>query len=250
MKMRIRIISAALVLGLLVCSNAQAEITLNFSSLGNTDPTKEGIQFNGSTDTFVFNHGSDNPFTTPDESNFAFSVTGSSTGRTGSNSAVFSLGDITGVYTIGSITPSGPKEVADVTGTGTFSITDASGNAFAADVSWIRIQTEGTGGTINAGGQLNLTNATYSGLNQDLQQLLTEVNALGGIATITFQFASAKTLTQLTTEDQNNTSYSGSVTTAVPVPPTLVMLGVGGAFAGVASLLRRRKGCRLTIGSL
>src|ERR1035438_7223603 len=111
MKLRLTV----LMVGLLAGSVAFAAPTLiNFSSLagGNVD-------INGSALTFANGGGPG--------SAFGFDVTNCN--NCVSTPAVYGTwdGTITGAYTIGAITTSGSNQTANVTGTGTFTITDATG---------------------------------------------------------------------------------------------------------------------------
>jgi len=231
--------------GLLLCSGAQAAITLDFSSV-----TGAGITFNandpvaGSTGSFAFNHG-----TNSGQTNSSFSVT-LTNGAVGPAAGL--LGDITGTYNIGSINTSGSVQQASVTnGAGAshqFSITDASSATFAGNVNWIDISTFGAIGGINANGTINLSGVSYSGTNSDLVQLYQDALANGGIVTLSFQFAPAKSLTQLTSgTGTTKTSFSGSVSTAAaPAPPSIVLASLGIVAVAGVSLLRRRRQLLLT----
>jgi len=238
-----------LALGFLGTSTpAQASIRLDFVSLtggGITfDPTDVSPPASG-VGSFSFNHGDDNPSTTTNEGNFAFQITNHSGNTTPGTGAKFLLGDITGTYNIGPITTSGNTEeaaiAAGVGATHQFSITDANNAVFLADVNWIKIRTTGVGGTINADGEVNLSNVSYSGSNADLQQLLSEVSPNRGVATISFQLTSSASLAGLTSgSSSTTTSFSGSVS-SVPAPSSIVLASLGSVLAGGIALRRRKQ---------
>jgi len=224
---------------------AFAPLRLDFSST-----VGGGITFNptdvtppaGGTGSFLFGHG-----ILPGQTGAAFQITNHVNNDTLGLGALGLLGDITGTYNIGPITTSGSVEqavvVAGAGATHQFSITDAGGKVFLADVNWINIRTTGVGGVINADGQINLSNVTYvGGTNADLLQLYNQsLPPNGGIATISFQLASSASLTTLTSgPTPTTTSYSGSVS-SVPAPPSLVLLFMGGMAIGLGRLVRLRK---------
>ena len=95
-----------------------------------------------------------------------FVINLSSSGRTGSNSAVGLLGHLGGTFTLGPIS----SGVAVVTGSGPLSITDGA-NLFAGSVQWLQIHQTATSGNLNLSGVVNVTGITYGGSNQDLMEL-------------------------------------------------------------------------------
>jgi len=224
---------------------ADAAIRLDFSSVvggGITfDPTDVTPPSNG-VGTFFFDHG-----ILPGQTNSAFQITNHTGNTTPGIGALGLLGDITGTYNVGPITmPSAnTEEAVIVDGAGAthlFTITDAGGFVFSADVDWIKIRTTGVGGLINADGQVNLSNITYTGTNADLVQLKNEASPNSGIATISFQLASDASLTTLFTTNTSptTTSFSGSVTSA-PEPSQLALLSAGGVTLVLGRVVRRRK---------
>src|SRR4029077_19774506 len=94
------------------------------------------------------------------------------------------FGEMTGTFTIGTITVNGLQESAPVTGSGGFVIHDGFGNNLTATLTWINITQLGQGGTLNISGQVNLTGISYSGSNADLIAL---ANAGSAVNTLTFQ---------------------------------------------------------------
>ena len=185
----------AAVCALLVARDAHA-ITLNFSSVPGAT-----VRFTGTGKTFQFVDSTTVGFAGSD-----FRVTLSD----GAGDSIGLLGNLGGTFTIGTITISGPIQNAPVTGVGSFSIFDGS-TSLTATAQWTSIRTFGTSGGINAGGSINLSAISYSGANADLQALAASA-ADTGIATVSFQFVPAKTLTQLTTAGAvNSTTYSGTV---------------------------------------
>jgi hypothetical protein len=136
------------------------------------------------------------------------------------------LGDITGSYNIGPITVNGSVQTAPVTSSGTTQFVFmpmGGGSPFTADLNWMDIKTDGVLGGLNGMGQINLTNFSYAGSDPNLLMLANEGK---GTVTLSFQFASQVTLTQLAGSGSYSTSYSGSLSTA-PEPSTVALLGVG-----------------------
>jgi hypothetical protein len=161
------------------------------------------------------------------------------------------FGNIGGTFLIGTVSQDGKLYTAPVTpgGNNIFSITDAQGVKFTADLAFFEIGTLGSLGGVNTSlvqitGGLNLTNFQYTGTNPDLIKLR-ELSA--GELAATFQTqdspGSFKTLQELV--DSNGpaygSSYSATLTaTAVPTPATFVMMAVGGC-AFMARIKRRRQ---------
>jgi hypothetical protein len=144
---------------------------------------------------------------------------------------------MSGTYTIGTITTTGPIQSAPVTGSGTLTIFDGSVDLTGTLV-WNNIATMGTGSTLNVSGELNLTSVTYSGVQVDLKTFA----AAGALSdTVDFTFNPAETLTQLaTTSSPLKTSFSGTITTVPDSAMTIELLG--GAFLAIAGL-RRKMAC-------
>jgi hypothetical protein len=143
-------------------------------------------------------------------------------------------------YLTSSITTNGGVQTASVTGSGSFIIHDGSGHDFTSTLTWVDIQTSGTGGTIDASGTVNLSNFAYSGTNTQLQQLAANP---GGIVVTTFQFVSpTQTLTSLANSCPStapcSTSLSGSLT-AVPEPGFYGTLALG--LSGLAFSIQARR---------
>lgn len=181
-------------------------LTLNFSSLQNASLT-----FYGYNDSFIFQPEGTNDFTITSVNN-------------GTGNTVGLGGSISGTFTIGSITQNGFAETAPVTGVGLVTITDNSNQPLTAQLEWIDIITVYGIGGVNFQGIANLTNFVYSGSNPDLKAFYDK-----GVITSSFQFSATKGLTALTTERENSTSFSGSMTpfTSVPEPTTLFLMGSG-----------------------
>jgi VPDSG-CTERM motif len=167
-------------------------------------------------------------------SHFSFSPsTGNFNVTSGTASGL--AGEITGTYTIGTITTSGSTSSAPVTGTGTFVIHDGV-NTFSSTLVWVDVSQTGTGGTLNVTGAANLTAITYGGSNADLLALK---NAGAAANTLTFQFVPAVTLADLKSSGTHSTSFSGTVGSVPDGGTTVAMLGF--ALLGVASLRRTIK---------
>ena len=143
-------------------------------------------------------------------------------------------GTIGGAFTIGTVTTNGPIQQAPVTGTGTFSIFDGSSSSLTGDIDWSAAATSGTLGSLNPLEVTNLTNLSYGGSSPALDELLGDGT---GIATISFQFAHAESLSQLASGGTpNSTSYNGSLA-AIPEPPVSAAL-IGFAAFVVALAIR------------
>ena len=192
-------------------SQRASAITIDFSSIGGAS-----VEFlNG---TFYFNNA---------PGGYSLNVTSS----TGTGDSIGNLGSISGVFSIGAITISGGVQSAPVTGSGVMTIFDGT-TTMTGTIVWDQIATFGTGTTLNVNGVLNLTSITYAGGGSDLGALAAAGSAY---EVITLQFIPAKTLTTLANATSPlTTSFSGSITTAVPdggmtlALLSLALLGIGG----------------------
>ena len=211
----------ALALGTLLAGAPLRAINLDFgSSPGAT------LQFAGD-GTFSFVDSSTGIYNGTD-----FVINLSSSGRTGSNSAVGLLGHLGGTFTIGAIS----SGVAPVTGSGPLSITDGA-NLFAGTVQWLQIHQAATSGNLNLSGVVNVTGITYGGSNQDLMELAAPGSAS---AVLSFSFASpGYSLTQLATTNVT-TSYNGDLHTSRSVPDGGTTVLVLGGALGLCGLCLRR----------
>jgi hypothetical protein len=202
----------------LLASPSQAQLTLNFAA-----NTGASVQFNGAASSFNFNNGNNGYQWTITDEVGGFSAIGL-------NASVNN-----GPFLYGPITTAGLVQYATVLGPlGNLVMHSASGD-LTGTVNWIDVATFGLGGgTINASLDVNVSNIQYSGTNPDLLYLV--ANQPGSMD-VSFQFASSRTLTQLSEgTGPYLTSYSGSLS-VVPEPSTLALAGLG----GLALLLRRRK---------
>jgi hypothetical protein len=227
--MRTITLALATMLGLLVGTSARANLTLDIANNAGGN-----IAFTGTTTPagaqFVFNAGTNG---------HAFNITGS----TGTGSAVGLNGDISGTYSYhtSGIVVNGSTQTAPVSGTGTFSIIDASSHTLTATVSFVNISTFMSAGVLNGSEVVNLSGFSYTGTNADLVQLKNVGAANNGIATVTFQFVPAQSLTTLTS-GTHSTSYSGNVaTTAVPEPAPIALACCGLPVLGLLWARRRRQ---------
>lgn len=158
-----------------------------------------------------------------------------------SGTAAGLLGDISGSFSLGTITTVGGVSSASVTGTGTFAIHDGLDD-LTGTLAWVTIVQVGSGGVLNDSGTVNLTGVTYGGSNPDLLALAATGNATD---VLTFQFTPAVSLTDLA-NSANSASFSGSISPADdltgsdPVPDrnsTLTLLAL--AMSGLAVIRRK-----------
>lgn len=197
----------------LLTTSSEAQPTLWFA------PNPGGsLQFNGDADSFSFNNG-----TNGWQWNVAVEIGGAS--AVGLNASVkngpFSYGPITnsgsGGFQLQYATALGPP--------GKFVLSDGAGSDLTGTVNWIDVATYGSGvGLLNAAIDINLSNFQYSGSNPDLQYLVANQQ---GSMDVSFQFATAETLTELSTGPGPylTTSYSESI--PIPEPSTLALAGLG-----------------------
>ncbi len=186
------------------------------------------IEFNGTNRTFEF------PTTSP----YDFVITTAASPTLGGLQ-----GNIGGTFTVGTITTTllGGMELdqASVASAGgTFSVYDGS-NALTANLDWNNIDVfNGLIGGLNVEGAANLSNVTYSGSNSDLLGIR---NGTDQTVVLTFQFSpvTERTLAELMTPGQvNSTSYSGSLS-SVPEPSSCMLLVT--ASLGLLTYARRRR---------
>lgn len=152
-------------------------------------------------------------------------------------------GVITGTYNYltSAIVTNGTSQKAAVTGTGSFVIHDGLGNDFTSTLTWVDIKTDGTGGTINTLGTVNLSTLSYGGTNAQLLELAANPN---GIVVTTFQFIPAMSLSDIAANCPAGApctnSFSGTLA-AVPEPGFYGTLALGFAGLVFAVQVRRRK---------
>jgi hypothetical protein len=174
----------------------------------------------------------------PGDHSFSFSPATSNFQVT-SGTASGLLGEMTGAFTIGTITTTiipgiGMMQTASVSGSGTFVIHDGA-FTLSAVLTWVDIAQLGSGVVINTTGTVSLTGITYGGSNPDLLALATAGN---GANVLSFQFAPTVSLEELRNgPGAHKTSFSGSVTTVPDRGSTLMLLGL--AVAGVAAIRPR-----------
>jgi hypothetical protein len=125
-------------------------------------------------------------------------------------------GNISGTYTIGTVSTVFSVSSASVTGSGTLTIVDQNHVSLTGAVDWKDVTQVGTAGALNINGELNLSSIVYSGTEADLLALK---NAGQGSAVVSFQFTPSVSLADLKAT-KNSTSFSGSIG-IVPEPSTL-----------------------------
>jgi hypothetical protein len=216
----------AALLGLGYVSDARAELLLDLASVAGAN-----VEFLGSGTgaSFEFNNnGLGQGFQITLSSGF-----GDSVGLYGTLGGTYS-------YTTASIVTLGPLQTAPlITSGGLLTIVDAASTALTGTIAGVDVSTVGTGGLVNVNGAINLTGVSYAGTNLDLIQLRDE-SVYKGVLAISFQFIPGKSLTDLAAHCAvNETSYSGSIYTAVPEPSSLALAGLG-ALGMFGYGLRRR----------
>jgi hypothetical protein len=209
-----------------------AALALAAAAIGFVDSAK-AVQFDYSSTPGSFIHfdGMHHFTFTPAANNFVV----------GNGTCAGCFGEITGTFTIGTITQGPPGFFsAPVTGSGTFVIHDGMGNNLTATVTWVDIQQHGTAGNLNVSGQANLSNIMYSGTNPDLVALK---NAVSGSNVLSFTFNPAVSLFQLRNgPGSHDTSFSGTVSSLPDGGTTVALLGIALAGIGGASrMFRARK---------
>ncbi|HVU36567.1 MAG TPA: hypothetical protein VHE61_24215 [Opitutaceae bacterium] len=215
----LRLSSAILLMGAIVA----------FSPHASADPIDLTLDYSNTVGAYINFDG---------HSHFSFFGTSNNFKITTSGVSAGLLGEITGTYTIGTVTTVGIMSSAAVTGAGTLVIHDGAGHDLAGSLVWQDIMQIGTGDFLNTSGSLNLSNITYSGLNSDLLTLASGSHSATDV--LSFQFGSSKKLATLKTTAAK-TSYSGEVY-AVRTPETVSTLLL--SFAGIAMLAWfRRKRC-------
>jgi hypothetical protein len=154
-------------------------------------------------------------------------------------------GTISGAFTIGAITTTGPYQSASVSGSGTLSIDDGLGNLFTATISWSGITTFSTPfggfGAINPSALANLTGISYGGTNSDLLAIAAHEAAAIGVV---FDLPGGMGLDDLTTDGTTTSvGFDGNVF-ATPEPVSFALFGAGlGMCAAPWGVRRlRRKG--------
>jgi hypothetical protein len=193
------------------------------------------FQGTGSGASFSFGNGSQG---------YGFTITSSS----GAGDSVTLHGTIGGTfsYAVGSIVTVGLEQTAPVTtSSGMLTIADATKVSLTGTLSGVDVGTLGTAGGVDVIGAINLTNVSYSGTNADLRELQSEAAANGGIVAISFQFVPGDSLTTLAASGSKyETSYSGTITTALAPEPGSLSLGCI-ALGAIVLGVRWRKSRRL-----
>lgn len=229
----------AMALGASTWGSARAEL-ISFG-LGVSD--NAGINFNGNNGQFTFTSGTD----------FTITSVGGTLLQSGAASKDEGMKvSILGTFQIGSISNPAPGyQTASVTTVGSpnpaeLIITDKNGVQFTASLSLDSIDTVGATGGINSSLQVNLTNMSYSGTNQDLLSLL----GIGSAALdLSFSFSSASdNLTYLTTSGTTTSTDSNGGTESLagtivadpaPAPASCILMLTGGFLSGLGFLRRR-----------
>ena len=209
-------------LALVAQSANAANISCDFASV-----TGGSIRFTGTGDKIEF----------PNSGLYDFVITDTTSPNMGGL-----FGTIGGTFNVGAITGPTSMEQAPITTTdGSFSIYDGAGGTLTANLDWKDITVfNKLSGVMNGEGVANLTTIAYTGTNSDLIGIR---DGSEQTVVLAFQFSvlNKKSLTQLMTDGQvNSTSYSGSLS-AVPEPSTLVGLAGMGLVGLVLAARRFRK---------
>jgi len=205
-------------LALLAPTANAANISCDFASVAGAT-----IKFTGTGDKIEF----------PNTGAYDFAITDATAGT-----LVGLSGTIGGTFNVGAITTvAGVEQALVTTANGSFGVFDGAKWLTASlDLEDITVYNK-LAGVINGMGMANLVNIAYTGANSDLMAIKTGTNQT---VVLTFQFSplTKKSLAQLMTDGQvNSTSYSGSLS-AIPEPSTLVGLA-GMGLAGLVLAARR-----------
>ncbi len=167
--------------------------------------TQAQLDYSSTTNSFIYFDGAGRFVFNPGVNSFQIT----------SGTAAGLFGEVTGIYTIGTITNSGSVSTASVTGSGTLVIFD--GNySLTATLEWTDIQQMGTGASLNVDGTVNITGVTYQGTNPDLQAL---ASAGSGFNVLSFHFNPAMSLSTLANgPGPNQASFSGTIASNTPTP--------------------------------
>ena len=190
-------------------------------------------------DTVLFSSTPNDSFLTFSGSNFTFTPSGTAPFANVNiiHSTPFDTlvpggyGIITGTFAIGAVTTVGTTETAPAIGLGTFVIHDAAGDTLSAQVNWINVRTDGNAvGALNWTFAPNLSNLvlTNPGNNPELLDLFKQSTFEVGISWANpIGDLNALKLAGTGTNPVVNTAYSGTEVTAVPIPPSALLLGSG-----------------------
>ena len=212
-KLRRSWILGGLLAGCVILAQQAGAITLNFSS----NPNGSVVTFSGGAFSF-----------TPGAGTFSMAI-----GSGGSGTSIGDFAQIGGSWTFnaGGITGGNP---------GTLTIEDGGGIDLTASLSFHLIQSSGSSGLGGIGetttATINVSNIKYTGLEPDLQQLVTDKSAN---LNVTFQFTPGLSLTQLAS-GTHTTSFSVTLTS---IPTTKVPDG-GSSLAMLGFALLTAEGLR------
>lgn len=226
----------ALTVGLTAASGARAD----YYTMGIASIPDGQVVFDGKGD-FYFGTVSyaTNPATYT-QGGTSFAIGSISDPTTPSNySAIGLTGYITGLFTIGSISPDalGGQSASVTTSSGAqFVINDGNGHDLTANLNFSSIETDGKSTSLNeTTASVNLTDFSYSGSNQNLIDLTKHLD--GGNLTVNFTFNPAMSLSSLDTTAAS-TTFSGTLI-AAPAPPSCLLMLTGGLLSGLGYLRRR-----------
>jgi hypothetical protein len=120
-----------------------------------------------------------------------------------------------------------------VSGSGYFFL---GGKDFVAELSWVDIHVENTGGVLNTVGIANLSHMTYSGKDPELSALAKGPTG----AVLSFQFLPFKPLENIVSEG-GSTSYSITIANVLAVPEAGALLLFGTGLIGLVGYRRSRR---------
>lgn len=195
--------------------------------LAHANPIEITVDYSNTTGATIYFDGA---------SHFSFAPSFDNLKITAGTGAVGLLGEMTGTYTVGTVSKVGTMSSAPVNGSGMLVIHDGAGYDMSGNLTWVNIVQIGTSDFLNTSGNLNLTNISYHGTNSVLSLLAATPSNASDV--LSFQFTPAKSLSTLKST-KTRTSFSGSIHATRIVPEHADSLLLLGLALAALSLARR-----------